>query len=569
MSIGFFKNSGLEHDGVLPIVRDGFSHAICIGETGSGKTTGFILPNIEDRIQRGYGLLIYDFKGTLSKNVKFLADKHARLIDIHEIGTAWGECINIIKWQNSKELYELFFSIINKNDISNSSWHSSAAILAVGMVEILRSIEELDLWFSQNGLSIGQLEFFYALDHDDKVASVSWGMDGSKDGLHRFVYPKTASIKSLNECVGTISNFAMFMDGGLALCACIKAMLSRAMNDKFALSSKRFSEFKQIKSDASAIFAKPLKALERLTKNFEKLSSYRELSVAKTDDYAGNYGVIFSLNSSIYKLCDFEFFSQDKFDALQALNSGKIIIVQTGLLSDDLANALNKSLCMSLAKRAKLKDKNPVSIVIDEAYRVINKNSDLATDILREARAEIILAIQNESQLINKLGEARYKELKGNLTEQFIFRCNDKNHSLETDVDVSKLTTHEFVRQDSKQVSQSAKIFIDEQEANRSELKYQLQNGVLEKLLSPEIYSKLCEDNNEYLALFDETLFERDNSVLIQEYSSGSVSIYEVYDKVLEEKIASEIEKIAIEQMIFGTSIGGEDKKPFRHFFKR
>lgn len=571
MSIGFFKSSNSLDDGIRPIVKDEFSHAVCIGETGSGKTTGFVLPNIEDRLNRGYGLLIYDFKGTLSKNVKYLADKSDRLNDIYEIGTAWGESINIIKWQNSKELYELFFSIINKNDISNSSWHSSAAILAVGIIEILRCIEELYGWFKANSLDMGDLEFFYSLDHEDKVTSVAWGMDGgSKNGSFRFCYPKSASIKAVNECVGTISNFAMFIDGGEALCASLKAMLSRAMNEKFALSTKRFAEFKQISENAYEQFASAFKALEKLSKNFGKLASYRELSLTKTDDYAGNYGVIFSLNSAIYKLCDFDFFSLDSFDAVEALNKGKIIIVQTGLLSDDLANALNKSICMSLAKRAKLRDKTPVSIIIDEAYRVINKNSDLATDILREAKAEIIIAIQNESQLVNKLGEAKYKELKGNLTEQFVFRCNDKNHSLETDVDVSKLATHEFVRQDSKEIFQAVKIFIDEAKANKSELKYQLQNNVIKKLLSPKIYTEICADKNDYLAIFDETLFERDGAVLLQNLHNGDIKIYEVYDKNMEEKIISEIEKIAIEQMIFGSSASAEDdRKPFRHFFKR
>jgi succinate dehydrogenase flavin-adding protein (antitoxin of CptAB toxin-antitoxin module) len=224
---------------------------------------------------------------------------------------------------------------------------------------------------------------------------------------------------------------------------------------------------------------------------------------------------------------------------------------------------------MSLAKRAKLRDKKAVSIFIDEAYRVINKNSDLATDILREAKAEIIIAIQNESQLINKLGEFRYKELKGNLTEQFIFRCNDKNHSLETDIDVSKIATHEFVKGDSKEILQSAKIFIDEAEANRAELKYQLRNGVLEKILDPKEYESVCQSSDEHLAIFDETLYERDNSFLLLNLVCGEMSIKEIYDRALEEKIVSEIEKIAIERMIFGASGGEEEKKPFKYFFKR
>lgn len=44
----------------LPLVQENFTNAICFGKTGSGKTTGFILPNIKDRIDKGHGVLIYD-----------------------------------------------------------------------------------------------------------------------------------------------------------------------------------------------------------------------------------------------------------------------------------------------------------------------------------------------------------------------------------------------------------------------------------------------------------------------------------------------------------------------------
>ena len=87
-----------------PKVLTDFRHALCVGETGCGKTTSFMLPNIADRIKAGHGMLIMDFKGNLHEQVKVLAEQQNRLIDVVEIGVPWGTSINL--FQNmSRTLY--------------------------------------------------------------------------------------------------------------------------------------------------------------------------------------------------------------------------------------------------------------------------------------------------------------------------------------------------------------------------------------------------------------------------------------------------------------------------------
>lgn len=62
------------------------------------------MPNIEDRIKSGYGVLIYDFKGTLHLQTKYLANKYNKLSDVIEIGKPWGKKINLCDYLSLKQI---------------------------------------------------------------------------------------------------------------------------------------------------------------------------------------------------------------------------------------------------------------------------------------------------------------------------------------------------------------------------------------------------------------------------------------------------------------------------------
>ncbi len=66
------------------VFKKDFTNGIIFGRTGSGKTSCAILPNIEDRIKSGYGVLIYDFKGNLHLQTKYLANKYNKLSDVYD-----------------------------------------------------------------------------------------------------------------------------------------------------------------------------------------------------------------------------------------------------------------------------------------------------------------------------------------------------------------------------------------------------------------------------------------------------------------------------------------------------
>ncbi len=138
MRVGF-KIS--DESNIEPIVKESFTNAICYGQTGSGKTTGYILPNIENRIKLNHGILVYDFKGNLHEQVKYLAKKHDKLDDVFEIGKSWGESIDILKYTNSNALRSMFSSIAEEH--SDSYWSESAYNLFENLYYLLKSLQDV------------------------------------------------------------------------------------------------------------------------------------------------------------------------------------------------------------------------------------------------------------------------------------------------------------------------------------------------------------------------------------------------------------------------------------------
>ena len=94
--MGFLREHNTQKSSVEQtlIVPKNFTHSYVVGQTGCGKTSSFINPNLEDRIKNGHGIFLMDFKGAESKTVKFFSDKHQRLSQVLEIGVPWGVHIN-------------------------------------------------------------------------------------------------------------------------------------------------------------------------------------------------------------------------------------------------------------------------------------------------------------------------------------------------------------------------------------------------------------------------------------------------------------------------------------------
>ena len=159
-----------------PIIKKDFRHALCTGETGCGKTTSFMLPNIDDRIKNNYGLLVIDIKGTLHLEVKVLADKHKRLQAVKEIGVPWGEKINIF------------------NNISRSLF-----------LDTLNTQygEKKDFWITA---TLGIAGYLY------DILTIATTLKSLLRQKNSILFRYKLDAKSLNEIVSSFSSFELFIE---------------------------------------------------------------------------------------------------------------------------------------------------------------------------------------------------------------------------------------------------------------------------------------------------------------------------------------------------------------------
>ena len=142
-------------------------------------------------------------------------------------------------------------------------------------------------------------------------------------------------------------------------------------------------------------------------------------------------------------------------------------------------------------QRVNQKDLKPVSIVIDEAQKILNKDYLPETDVCRESRFEYILATQSEILLSNKLTENKYEELIANIVSIFTFATLD--NELEE--------IHEY--KDSNYITYFAEpIFINDNDLFDVERKYQIDNEILELVDYNE--------KEEFHLKFDAKLYEED-----------------------------------------------------------
>jgi hypothetical protein len=124
-----------------PLIEADFTHALCIGETGSGKTTGFILPNIKNRIALGHGVMVFDYKGNLNHQVKQIAKSSGVLGRVVEIGTPWSKCFNPIANMNPNDV-EKFIYTMQEGSVGsrNHFWHQASARLFANVYKAQKAI---------------------------------------------------------------------------------------------------------------------------------------------------------------------------------------------------------------------------------------------------------------------------------------------------------------------------------------------------------------------------------------------------------------------------------------------
>jgi len=393
-----------------------FQHGICVGMTGSGKTASLILPVMKERLERGHGILAYTYKGHEHRKIKHLAKQANRLGDVIEIGKPHGQYMNLMASLELDAVKKTLKELISGLDSSNGDyWALSAARLGANVVDILRKLHKVDTLIQDE------------LGTTTKIRNVL--VKEFSDDAHpamRYEYPAgEPSFKTLAEIIKSPIALKRFYEG----LESVTRNIRNVIKEKEIVSYRRkdyalfdveddFMEGEEDKSKQWELFAKKVTiALLRLEKS---IAPYKDYSIkTDADESSGNNGVLQILNNAVLGLANKDYINVADIDLLESLNKRAIVIVDIEGIESDIHGVLLESILSKLSTRIRNGKPVPVSVFVDEANRVLKGDMDIHNDTLRESNVELILAVQNEEQMIEKFGETKWESIGKNFKHNY------------------------------------------------------------------------------------------------------------------------------------------------------
>lgn len=349
-----------------PIVPRDFRHAMCIGETGCGKTTSFILPNIQDRLAQGHGLFVLDYKGTLHQHVKGLAMEASRIGDIVELGVPWGGSFGLLKGV-SKQLF-------------------------LEGLECLIGEEEDKFWSTSSLSTVGLL--FESMEIMDHLAQL-----GSSVGIERS-NPYELSLQSLVRVTQGERQLRRF---------CTQMELFCSTYDTIALANYYQKPYHRT-------FALLYQYVNLLKTHHGHLNAFVK-TIDESRPSSGSGGVLFQMRNLLLSLDMPSFHGTE--DVVEMLEKGKVVLLRCDTYPPRMAIVLMHLLYTRLAKR--LTCNRPVSLFMDEFHRSLTKDALPFVDVFREKKVELIGALQNMEQLEIVIGEKESLAFMGNVVHQYTY----------------------------------------------------------------------------------------------------------------------------------------------------
>jgi RNAse (barnase) inhibitor barstar len=441
-SMGFIKTNQNIENMQTTIVPETFTHSCAIGQTGCGKTTGYIYPNMLNRIKNNHSLIVFDYKGKEHNAVKVFANQCDRLNDIEEIGKDWGRAINLLKYMNDAVLENFLFELFALDGADNVYWGRSATNISMTILKVLGCMEQI----------------LYKADD----INLRDEMENVIDGFKFFTYPKTKSlyslslvVKSVDELKGFVRNLDRLYDN-----------LLDEIKELIIIDFEKLSKDKIKKKYHEILYV-----MEKFKIDIEKTkNNLNSFETSSSNNAKTLQTIILAMNTPLINIANIKWLNEDQFDIVESLNKGKIIIFNTKTFSENILASYCNAIFLELTKRITITNLKPISIFVDEAQRIMSRKTDLPIDVLREAKVDLFLAFQNEELMIQKLGEIKYVSLIKNMKNQYVF----KNIGFYNDQDLSKLETFEyFIDEDEPEKNIAESVFLEKNELFNVELKFQ------------------------------------------------------------------------------------------------
>jgi hypothetical protein len=375
---------------VIPPVD--FQHVLCKGATGTGKTASLILPTLADRLKKGHTVIFFDHKGHEHKKVKALAKEVGRLDDVVEIGKPHTSYINLLAELDVIRLKEM---IKEKGMSKDPYWSNSAANLIEDVMGPLRKLYDIvqllkkDNAFAKKGTSfLNDLkDFGIDIEKEPSFQTLSFIIANP----HRLLKYKEIVVKIPDTIANMLKSKKLTYEG-------YELIFRRQLLGKI-LSLK-----------------KTIKATDRFT-----------LSEDKSDTNTGNNAVLQTLDNTIASYAKKDYINIGEYTMSGLMENNAIIIIDTQSFGEDIMKLFLESLLKKAVMRLRVGTESAMSVFIDEANRVLFPSIDLHSDVLREAKVELVIAIQNEDQMVAKFTETVWHSIRGNIKHQYII---DMQHQL-------------------------------------------------------------------------------------------------------------------------------------------
>ncbi len=411
-----------------------FEHTLFSGKTGDGKTTCGINPVLESRIKAGYGMLIFDEKAKEHRVVKNLAHKHGRLVDVVEIGKPHGAKINLFSNMSEKQVEKFARSIIKNSH--DPFWSDGGVALFVDLSTFLMRLKALHKYAREEfGITTT------VMSQKTPDSDGSFVLDISLDPL---------TMREFGHYVKKIKNYIM-----------LTGTASQYVNDIKKQAVTKLHET----GWTEAVARKKLTNFDALVYELEEIVETIKGSKVKQDatEASGFNGMLFMIQASISGFMKNPYCNESNSqDIARLLSEGKIVVINSESFTGPVLSVILDKTLDFLSLRAKHKDPVPVAIVIDEANRVLGNGNDIRTDILRESKVEVIMAIQNDEQMIRKMGEITWSSMKQNFKTQICFNGQSEQSGVFKAYDEISCSN-----------MQSSAMFFEEESLNTTEILYQ------------------------------------------------------------------------------------------------
>jgi hypothetical protein len=458
----------------ISVPLDEFKHALFIGRTGNGKTTGGINPVMESRIAAGYGMLVFDEKGKEHRVVKSIAASHGRLEDVIELGKPHGIKINLLGGLSERQIESFIRRLLKRSN--ESFWTEGAVNMAMALIKWLTAIKKLYA-FGVETFDMGPiaLELTYT---DPRSTTIHNGR----------VSHEPLSAKELSGYFHNAVAFALVSQ---------KAAEYTEQLIVHLLASIRIKHILQKHLDEQVLIA------EALIDELKELESVLKGKIIKADlsESSGNNGVYFML-SAILNVVGSNLYVNETYaaDIATLLSQGKIIVINTESFSIPILSTLLDQTLESLSTRSKHKNIHPISVIIDEANRVLSPDSDIRIDVLRESKVEVIMATQNHEQMMIKMGEDRWLSFAQNFNSRYHFMGHGLNGKFKV-----------FDERSDEELSADPMFFEDEK-LDQVEWEYQNQSGYYGSYFS--------NSDHKEIVLYDHALLETEGKLLVYDITT-------------------------------------------------